>query len=367
MKISYDRFTILAYLYLGFFMLSRSVLAPFITYRSAEGPAETSLLGAHITVSALGIMLMGLFWNRIAPNFNPKIALMSCGFLLALGSAGLFSSSLPLTFLAAFLLGAAGSGINISLHSALADHHGEAKKIAIGQAALISSIFGASAPLLLSLAENSLGWGWRAGLFVPLLMLLPLLFLTPGTSFDQAHHQLGSTAEQKQSKKVPPAFWGWLLLLVLCSATEWTVLYWGSSFLHTVGSLPLELAVATISCFVGFQILGRFLWTWLSRFFTVTQLLFCCLIVAMIGLLGFYFFTLHQASFIFLLFWVFIFSFGISGTNQFNTVQVIEHSQGKPSFAMSRISLAAGLSVLLFPWLLGTQAEIFSLASAFLT
>ena len=72
-----DLLTVFSYLLLGFFMLSRSVLAPFISYRSAENPEDTAVLGFHVTLSAVGIILVGVFWKRISSKYSGKYLLYS--------------------------------------------------------------------------------------------------------------------------------------------------------------------------------------------------------------------------------------------------------------------------------------------------
>ena len=205
-----DRLTLFSYLLLGFFMLSRSVLAPFISYRSAENPEDTAVLGFHVTLSAVGIILVGVFWKRISSKYSGKYLLYSSSGLLAMGAAGLAARSLILTLLASFLLGAAGSVLNILVSSSLSEYHGENKKIAIGEAAVVSGLFGALAPALLSLAESSSGLGWRSGLALPGLLLIVLFCLYSRTQLETFLAR-PSADDGRRGASLPRIFWCWLL------------------------------------------------------------------------------------------------------------------------------------------------------------
>lgn len=360
-----DLLTVFSYLLLGFFMLSRSVLAPFISYRSAENPEDTAVLGFHVTLSAVGIILVGVFWKRISSKYSGKYLLYSSSGLLAMGAAGLAARSLILTLLASFLLGAAGSVLNILVSSSLSDYHGENKKIAIGEAAVVSGLFGALAPALLSLAESSSGLGWRSGLALPGLLLIVLFCLYSRTQLETFLAR-PSADDGRRGASLPRIFWCWLLLSVLCGATEWSMIFWSSVLIRSSTQLDENISIFSVSLIIVFQIIGRIFWTQLSKKVELEKLLICCLVLTCAGIFTFFLSSLNGASLILIALSIFIFSIGVSGTGQFIIVQLVETSRQEASVAMSRFSLASGASVLIFPWLMGAQASKYGIETAFL-
>lgn len=367
MKFRRDRLTVSCYLLLGFFMVSRSVLAPFITYRSAEDPSSATLMGFHITVSAIGIMLIGIFWGKYGKYISPKMSIIISSLILAFSAAGLSFESSYLTIIFSFLLGASGSVLNISSQSILSDYHGDAKKIAIGEAAIVSSLFGAIAPIVLSYLNEETSVGWKGGLFLPILIFMVILPLVIKLNFNVSP-KISQLKDLKTSARKDRTFifWGYLLLLILCGATEWGVLYWASSFMVEVGHIELSKAVKAISLLILFQILGRILWTRLSGKYTINKLLISCIIISALGISSFYSQVIRNESFALLTICLFVFSIGISGTNQFTTVKIIESNSKNSINSMSLISFTSGLSVVIFPFLIGSQANSFGLQISFI-
>lgn len=349
-------------------MLSRSVLAPFVSYRAAESPAETPLLGFHITISAIGIILVGIFWKNIRKHYLGKNLVYISGFLLAAGSAFLSSNRMAVTLLAAFILGAAGSVLNIIINSSLSDYHGVNKRIAIGEAAVISSIFGAIAPVILSLTNTYLSLGWRAGLIVPSVILGSIIILYRRLDLLGLLGEPTVSHESSEKEfKINTDYFLWLLLLVLCGAAEWGMIYWSSSLVKYSGRFDINIAVLSVSLIIIFQIFGRIVWTHLSKFIDVGKLLVSCLGFTLIGIFSFYLFSIGSVSVPLVVASIFVFSTGVSGTGQFIAVKLIDLSRGNSSIAMSYVSLASGASVVIFPWLMGSQAADYGIKIAFTT
>lgn len=361
-----DRFTLTSYVTLGFFMLSRSVLAPFITYRAAEEPNVESLLGAHVTVSAVGIVVVGLFWGRIGTRYSRRPTIITAALLLALGALGLGAPAVDVSFIAAFLLGAAGSVLNITLQAALSDEHGPNRRIALGEAAVISSIFGALAPFVIAACSNIPLLGWRAGLVLPVLLFVGLTpLLTRVRIPPQRQHPIG-TAETRTEDRLPRIFWSWIALLFLCGATEWMVIYWGASFLHLAVGISLEGATVALGAFLGIEVMGKAMWSFLSHRASAERLMVTCNVIALLGVVLMIVSARPETPILLPLAALMLFGVGISGTTQLGTAAALAVPAPLSTRAMSRVSLAAGLAVILFPLLLGTVAQIAGIASAFL-
>ncbi|MBT8162610.1 sugar MFS transporter [Arthrobacter sp. GN70] len=359
-----DRFTLTAYLALGFFMLSRSVLAPFIAYRSAEDPGAAGLLGVHVTIAAAGIIAAGMFWNRLGAGYSRRTTVPVAALLLALGALGLGATVLAVSFAAAFLLGAAGSVLNITLQSALSDRHGANRRIALGEAAVVSSLFGALAPFAIAACSRVPFLGWRSGLVLPLLLLacfLPLLRTTPMP--EKGSHQ--DPDAPRHGGNLPRVFRAWVGLLFLCSATEWAVIYWGASFLHGAAGIPVQWATMALGLFLGVEILGKALWSFLSRRAPVERLMTACTLAALLGITALIVSARSGWPPVVPLAALMVFGFGISGTTQLATAAALALPRSLSTLAMSRVSLAAGLSVVLFPLLLGLAAQTAGITDAF--
>lgn len=361
-----DRFTVTAYLSLGFFMLSRSLLAPFIAYRAAEDESVAALLGVHVTVSAAGIIAVGLFWDRIGSPHTRRAVVPAAALLLALGALGLGATLVAVSLAAAFLLGAAGSVLNITLQSALSDKHGQNRRIALGEAAVLSSLFGALAPFAIAACSNIPLLGWRAGLVLPILLFAGLVPLFRTVRMPEQPKQSAEQAETRSGKKLPGIFWAWVTLLFLCSATEWVVIYWGAAFLHQAADMPVGWATVSLGALLGAEILGKAIWSFVSHRVSAERLMVTCNAVALLGIVA----MILSAG----LGWptllpiaaLMVFGLGISGTNQLGTAAALAVPKPLSTLAMSRVSLAAGLSVILFPMLLGVAAQTAGIKNAFL-
>ncbi len=346
-------------------MFSRSVLAPFITYRTAENQGITGILGAHVMISALGIIAAGLFWARIAGIASRKVVVFYASTLLAVGALGLGSTYIPLSFASAFLLGASGSVLNITLQSALSDEHGKNRRIALGEAAVVSSLFGAAAPFVIAACARVPVVGWRAGLIVPLVLLLCLVPLVRRTRIPEYPH-LESQANSKRTRKsLPTIFWTWVLLLFLCSATEWAVIYWGAAFLHQALGVPVDLASVILGTFLGVEILGKALWSFFSHRFSTVRLMIVGIFIGLVGILCMMLSTHLSGAPVVAVVSLMIFGIGISGTSQLGTSAALALPKSLSTIAMSRISLSTGLSVVLFPFLIGLIAQTTGILDAF--
>ena len=67
------------------------------------------------------------------------------------------------------------------------------------------------------------------------------------------------------SRVLPTVFWGWCAVIFFCTAVEWSVAYWGSSFLEGAVGLEAADAATLMGAYFVALLLGRVVGSRLAR------------------------------------------------------------------------------------------------------
>jgi MFS family permease len=249
-----DRTTLLLYAALGVFgglQVVPGLITPAL--RSELGYGYT-LASLHVTAfAALGIVA-GLLAPRLDRTLGRRAVLLLGLLGMAGGIAALSAGRMPVaTLAAAAVAGLLGTLIIVAVQSALSDHHGEHRAVAFAESNVVASVGATTAPLVVGAAAAALGswrWGVLALAATGLLVALGARGRpVPSVAADPRARVDGGPLPTVARLGVGLVFTGVVL--------EWSVSYWGATYLREVVALERAAAVTAMSVFFGAMLVGR--------------------------------------------------------------------------------------------------------------
>lgn len=355
-----DEFSLTAYLILAAFAYEGAIFGPMMPFLRAEMHFGYLLASLHFAAWSLGSMLAGLLGDKICMRLGRAGTVWLSLVFVCVEIVALISAANPyVTLGVSFLLGSSGALIGQSLFSMLAEKHQDLKSVAIAESATISVLTCSFSPLLLSFAVK---WqlGWRAAVFLPVLVFLSL-FLCKRSA-------LGGFPETADSNKKPEAlpglsraYWTCWLLIFLAVAGEWSIIYWAADFCNQVLKLSKADSAATVSLFLSAMVIGRFFGSRFSREIDIRSLLKAAAVTSLLGFLLFW----QSKSVLLALSGLFIAGLGISNFYPMTLSLAIESAPQSHNKAIARVYLATGGATLFLPVLLGKIADSQGIYQAF--
>jgi MFS family permease len=259
--------TWLAYLLIGYFMYVQASLGPILPFLREDLSLDYGAAGLHFGAFALGVLFTGLLGDRPARLLGRRTTLWGGAVGMAAGAGALAAAPSAATSLSATLVtGFCGSLLLMSAQPTLSDLHGEWRAAAISEANVVAGAAAILAPLLVGAFSRTEVPGWRGELLFAAVLLAAISIVLGRAPFpsakpaaDPADHRKGDD-RGAGSRILPAVFWGWCAVIFFCTSAEWSVAYWGASFLE--GEAGLEAAAATLigAYFVALlfgRILGR--------------------------------------------------------------------------------------------------------------
>lgn len=249
-----DRTTLLLYASLGVFgclQVVPGLVTPALRDELGYGYTLASL---HLSVFAACGVLAGL----VAPALDRRAgrrAVLLLGLLgMAAGGAALTAGrSAPATLAAAGLAGLLGTLIIVAVQSALSDHHGEHRAVAFAESNVVASVGQTGAPLLVGAAAAALGsWRWGVLALAASGVVVAALARTRTVPGRRADEGPGASAGP-----LPAGARTGVALVFTGVALEWSVSYWGATYLREVVDLRPAAAVTAMTAFFGAMLAGR--------------------------------------------------------------------------------------------------------------
>lgn len=357
-----DRFTWLAYFMLAYYAYFQASLGPAIPFLRGELGLSYTIAGLHLSAFAVGMMLAGLLGDRLARRFGRRLIFWAGALGMAVGAILLTAGRQPGTTIGAVLLmGTLGSLLLVMVQATLSDHHGDQRAVALTEANVAAGIAGVLAPLAIGSFAQA-GIGWRGAFILPAAIVLLAAMGFRGVPVPEAP-DLAVEGRQERSKaggllRIFWVYWGVLLLVV---SIEWCVIFWGADFLETAVGFPRVTAAALMTVFWVAYVLGRAAGSRLTRSLPAETLL---LVAFGLSLAGFPLFWLSPIPPLNV---VGLFLVGLGFANLFPLTLAVgvgvapEHANA----ASARISLGAGLAILITPLVLGALADGSSIGEAF--
>ena len=352
-----DAPTVLSYAALGCFTFWLYAFGPAVTLLRAELGFSYTLLGIYSVLWSVGAALAGAGFAWAARRLARTVLLWGSAAATVAG-AGLFAlgRGVPVTLLGAGLFGLAGTMLLTVIQAVPSDRHGSRRDRALTEANIGAGASAVLAPLVLgALAAGVVGW--RATFALPAVVLL-VLFLryrrSPLPAVPERH-----TAEA--AGRLPLACWLFAVLTALSSAIEFCLVYFGPQVLLATGLSAAAASTALSSNFLGILI-GRLIGARLTgRPGRSVALLYASLAVTGAGFALFWLSDRPAAAILGL----FVCGVGIANMYPLSLALTLDAARGREDRANARSQLVLGLVAAASPFLLGSLADRYGLATAF--
>ena len=357
-----ERLTWASYWMLGYFAFLEAILGPLMPFIRGDLRLSYTLASLHFSAFALGAVAMGVFADRLTRRWGRRAAFWGGGIGMAAGTLLVALSPVAAgTILGAFLMGLLGSLLLITLQAVLADHHQRFSSVALTEANGFASGFAFLAPLMVGLVA-SVGLGWRLAL-LPILAFLVVIGLrywsAPFPRNSAAHHEPAKAAGGRA--RLPLAYWAFWWLIALETGAEWSVVYWGASFLATDSPLSKADAATAMAAFFLAMLIGRVIGSRLTRAIPGLLVLATSLGIALVGFPLFWLVPSPVVRIVGL----FIVGLGLANVYPLGVALATGAAPGQADHASARLSVAAGLSALIAPFILGALADHIGIGQAF--
>jgi MFS family permease len=366
------RATWYSWLLTGFYLYSVNLQGNVVPFLQAEFALSYRAVSLHSSAIAAGIILVGLFGNRVEAWAGRRKALW-------LGIGGLSGGGILLCLAPApwasltscFLMGALGGLVPAIVPAILADIHGDRRAEAYAGQAIVAYVFGLAAPLASGL---SLWWGlgWRGavlfGAGLGIVIALSFRRTAVGEAAAQpvdgtrAHGGFDDARQGRAGRGLPAAYWAYWVLLIASCALEFSILFWAPSYLERiVGFAPATAATAAAGFPLG-MLVGRIAFRTLVARVALRRLLIATLVLVFVGFLIYWGIDWPPAA----VAGVFVIGLGVAPLYPLATDFAIGAAPKAKDLASMRLAIAFGLALLLAPIALGALADEAGLGPAHL-
>ncbi len=351
-----------AYLLLGYFGYLQAVLGPLMPFLRRDLHLGYSAGGLHFTAFAAGMIAAGLIGNRVTLRLGRPVVFWGGAAGMAIGAVGLVAArQVALTVASAGAMGLLGTLLLVTIQAVLSDEHGARRTQALTESNIAASLCSGLSALLVGLCQAA-GLGWRAALLFPIGLLLFIVVRYRHAPLPtRAPAAAGRAADAGPPARLPALFWIYWAVVALTVAAEWSMAFWGTDYLQHVDALDASVAATVMSFYLFVTVAARLAGSRLAR--TVSS---GVLLVAAIGVAlgGFALFWLAPRGPLTL---VGLFGAGLGIANLFplGLATGLGIAPARSDLASARISLAAGLAILVAPLTLGGLADRIGIRAAY--
>lgn len=365
--------TWLAYLLIGYFMYVQASLGPVLPFLREDLSLDYGAAGLHFGAFALGVLFAGLLADRPARLFGRRATLWGGAVGMTAGVGALAAANgIVMSLVATLLTGFCASLLLMIAQAALSDLHGEWRAAAISEANVVAGTAAILAPTLVGVFSRTEFPGWRGALLFGLVLLAAIaLFLgrAPVPSANPSERFTEGSGGGAASRVLPAVFWGWCAVIFCCTAVEWSVAYWATSFLEGEAGLAAADAATLMGAYFVAFLLGRVAGSRLARWFRPGILLVGAVALSAAGFLPFWLAplvsppgtgpTLVSAA------GLFVAGLGIGNLYPLGASLATGAASHIVDLATSRIALTVGCATLVIPPSLGVFADSFGIGNAY--
>jgi MFS family permease len=352
-----DRFTWLAYLLLGYYAYMQSAIGPLMNFLTDELSLNYTVRGLHLSGYALGMLLAGMFGDRVAHWLGRRRVFWGGGLGMVIGALILIVGQHPLiTVIACFTMGFLGSFLLVMIQATLTDHHGERRAVALTESNVVAIICTALAPILVGWFEQ-VDVGWRMTLIIGMVMWGVLVAFGIRLPLPQ---RTTPVQERNGEAKLPRVFWVYWLVVFFCVGVEWSMIFWSGDFLERVIGLSTEQSTTLMSVFLIAMVVGRALGSRLAGRAESGRLLLISICLVIFGFPIFWLSPMLELNIIGL----FIAGLGVANLYPFTLAVTTGLVPAASNTASARTSMASGAAILLAPQVLGSAADVIGIQSA---
>ncbi|MCX6050424.1 MAG: MFS transporter, partial [Chloroflexi bacterium] len=350
----------LAYLALGLFSYLETIPGPIMPFLQAELQISYGLASLHFAAFSLGSICIGLAGAQLTTWLGRQRAFWAGLVGMAVG-VGLLAWCpwVVGTIAGTGVMGLAGTLLLVATQALLSDHHGEQRTIAFAESNTVAG-FGS---ILATIAVGSLAYtigGWHSAVALAIGAVVVLFICFRQAPFSQGSDEVNPVA-RTTTLRLPRRFWIFWLVLLLGSAVEWSIVFWGATFFeHGVG-FEKATAAAAMSVFFVAIVIGRFIGSRFARQFPSSTIL---LLAQGITLIGFPLFWLGAFGPLAVL-GLFIAGLGVGNFYPMALATAVGTAPHLAEQASARLTLAMGLAGLTAPVILGWLADHLTIRQAY--
>lgn len=352
-----DAVTWYAYLLLGYFTYIVSIQGNILPFLRDELDLSYRAVSLHTSAIAVGVILIGLFGERIIRAVGRRRMLV----FSTLGSAAAavlltLAPSIAVSIGSCFLFGAIGAFIPAMVNGIFSELAGRRRDVAYAESNAVATVFATCAPIVTGLCVW-LGFGWRIAVLAGAAAGIAVVI-----AFARSPVPPGGEAHAAASTPLPFAFWCYWTLLGMGVAVEFSSLLWAPAYLEQVIGLDTTSAAIGAAAFFAGMLTGRIGGAGLFRIVPIRLLFFAAAATLFAGF-ALYWGTANPAAAIAGLFVV-----GLGTALLFPLALSFAIAAAGPAAerAAARVMLGPGLAILFAPPFLGAIADSAGLGTAIL-
>ncbi len=351
-----NRYTWLAYFMLGYFAYVQAAPGPAMPFLRAELSLNYTVAGLYFSLMAVGMILAGLTGAGVVRRLGRPAVFWGGGAGMAAGAILLIvGRSAPVTIGGAFVMGLFGTYLLNIIPATLSDLHGPNRGTAVTEANVAASAATVLPPVLIGLFVGT-AIGWRAAFWAAIAAWL----IVAAASYRVALPRPAPSVAAGLKAPLPRRFWLIWVVILLATASEWSVTAWGADFMVSQVGLPRATASTLMSAFFLAMVTGRFVGSRLTRRADSLALLPGALALALAGYAVFWLApapVLNVAG-------LFLAGLGIANLFPLSLAVATTAAGDQTDRASARVSLGAGIAILIAPQVLGAAADAVGLAWA---
>ncbi len=354
-----DRLTWLLYALLSYYAYMQAIVSPALNFLGDEIALSFSVRGLHATAFAAGMMSAGLLGERATARWGRPRVLWIGGAGMALGALILIAGrSAPVTLAATLIMGLIGSFTLVVIQSALSDHHGERRAVALTESNVAAVLFAALAPFAVSAGET-VGLGWRAGLIAGMVVFAGLYGFGRALPLPRAQNNASDPVSASPAR-LPRAFWLIWFAAFFGVSTEWATIFWSGEFLEAAAGVSTTDASALLGVFFLMMMTGRIVGSRLSGRIDPIRLIVFSQALAIFGLTIFWLAPARELMFAGYI----LAGLGIANFYPLALVIGVNSAPAHSDLASARMSFASGSAIFVAPIILGSVADMSGIQTA---
>jgi MFS family permease len=352
-----DRFTLLTYLLISWFVYIFSLAGPSMPFLSEDFDLNYTVSGFHATAMALGMLAVGFWGDSFIRRFGRHNVLWGGGVGMSSGALLLILGQHPfITIVGMLFIGTFGGMVPVISQAALIDKYPKNSAAVLLESGAVAGVAAMFAPIMISSWESA-GVGWRVAPLIGVLAFILLALWGRGQQIPSAEKQ-----KKTDGKRVlPPVFWLYLGVMFMGFASSFCLNFWGAKFLNTHVGLSAELASFSMTAFFIAIVIGRFFSSRLTHRIAAGPLLIRWVIFSLTGFALFWLSPLAVLN---------VLGLFVAGLGMGNTIPLVIASAtiaipGQVDVINARLSLGAGFGALIVPQIIGVAADEVGIKTAF--
>ncbi len=244
--------SVLSFGALGAYAYCLYALGPVLALLRADLHMSYTLASLHTSLWAAGTIATGLTYDRLTRRSGRGVVFWLSAVGTAVGALLFVAGyAVPVTLIAAAVLGTAGSFLQTGTVAVLADAHGDGADRALMGANVVASATAVLAPLVLGALAGTVV-GWRAGMLVAVVTLALLRVRYGRLDLPEV-----AAASRDAPAPLPAAYWVPSSLVAVVVGVEFCIVFHGAGLLHAHDGLTTADAATAMSLFYVAELVGR--------------------------------------------------------------------------------------------------------------